>query len=141
MVGVYASFLALDLTAMRRAENITPLSVFPNTACLQQVMRLIAAQFRTLADGFTVLDLANSKPASIVEDKKKGEYFRAEDGKCIPFKQCHCRLACTLGDSVSQIVMAGGRTVHALYLLLSTLSHQQGIGRLPLDHTSKQGRN
>ena len=100
---------------MRRLENIAIVSVFPNDASLQEVLRLVASQFKQLRQPFPVLDLKNSVHESKADAKNADRYVRAEDGQLIPFKQVVCRCCYSLGDSVNQVELGGGRTVHSTF--------------------------
>lgn len=128
MVGVYACFLALDRTAMRRLENIAIVSVFPNDACLQQVLRLVAAQFQQMAQAFPVLDLANSLHESEADCKSRERYFRAEDGLLVPFKQTVCRCCYSLGDSVGQVELGGGRSLNSTFFCSRCYTNKAAVG-------------
>jgi hypothetical protein len=100
---------------MRRLENIAIVSVFPNDASLQEVLRLVASQFKQLRQPFPVLDLKNSVHESKVDAKNADRYVRAEDGQLIPFKEVVCRCSYSLGDSVNQVELGGGRTVNSTF--------------------------
>jgi hypothetical protein len=125
MVGIYCAFLDLDKRAMRRLENMVVLSVFQKHADLTEVMVLITNQLRELAKGITVMDYKNAVP---VEDAKTllnsvvvnvddvnadGNYISKK--MSVPFTKKHPRLACVLGDAVSQAVLGGGRSTHSTY--------------------------
>lgn len=100
---------------MRRLENIALITVFPNDACLQQVLHLVAAQLKKLQQGIPVLDLKNSLDESKVDAKDRERFVRASDGLHIPFKQVVCRCAYSAGDSVNQVDVGGGRSVNSTY--------------------------
>jgi hypothetical protein len=138
MVGVYACFLALDLTVMRRLENIAILTVFRKEACLQQVLRLVAQQFASLSRGISVLDLKNSIHESATDSKNKERYVRAVDGNLIPFKQEVCRCCYSLGDSVGQVDLGGGRSVNSTFFCSRCYGNKAAAGYLSTVHKFKK---
>ncbi len=138
LVGIYCCFLALDLKVMRRAENIGIVSIFSNTACLQQVTRLVAAQFVELAKGIHVLDLTQAVPESEADGKNAEKFVRASDGQLVPFKRVVCRCAYSLGDSPNQVELGGGRTVNTTFFCSRCHTNKPTVGYASTIHKFKE---
>jgi hypothetical protein len=113
MVGIYCAFLALEKKAMRRSENMSVLTVVPKQADLTEVMSLITGQLRELANGITVMDVKNATPANLINSIDAVPVIVEEKTVNIPFKQTYPRVACVLGDAVSQAVIGGCRPTHS----------------------------
>lgn len=117
MVGIYMTFLKLDLAAMRRMEHIAIISVFQKQANLQLVLHKITEQLMKLTEGLPILDA--SKQARI-DDSKITVYAvaRGRDGQLvrIPIRRVFPRVALSLGDAVLQAYMGGCRTVTSTFL-------------------------
>jgi hypothetical protein len=125
MVGVYCTFLGLDLQAFRRTENIQILSVFPKRADLASVLNIISEQMSKLAEkGVAVVDLTRGR--RVDSDSKEQAAVRSDE--CIetapgikpslrfPFMRKFPRAAYSSGDAVNQAVLGGGRAVWSTFL-------------------------
>lgn len=135
MVGIYCAFLNLDKRAMRRSENIAVLSVFPRQADLTEVTALITDQLRELASGITVLDFMNARELEAKDLKSSDAVPGVVDSKegpgtkllNVPFKKAYPRLACVLGDAVSQAVIAGCRATTSIYFCRCCFCNQGSV--------------
>ncbi len=113
MVGVYCAFLSLDKKAMRRSENMSVLTVIPKQADLTEVMSLITGQLKELAKGITVMDVRKATPAHLFNSVDAVPVIVDERKLNVPFTQSYPRVACILGDAVSQAVIGGGRPTNS----------------------------
>ncbi len=98
---------------MRRSENMSVLCVMPKQADLTEVMSLVTGQLRELAKGITVMDVKNATPAHQFHSVDAVPVIVKEKMINVPFKQSYPRVACVLGDAVSQAVIGGGRPTNS----------------------------
>jgi hypothetical protein len=122
---VYCTFLALDIEAFRRTENIQILTVFNKRADLASVLNIISKEMSVLGrEGLPVLDLKNARPRDALDLKSPvpgaGEYIETSSGiqppLRVPFKRIFPRIACSTGDAVNQAVLGSGRAVWSTFL-------------------------
>jgi hypothetical protein len=122
LVGVYCTFLRLDLTAFRRLENIQIVSIFPKRADVASVLNIVSQQMSTLGnEGVTVVDLANARPFDPDSKVPASDDFietaaGIQPAMRVPFKRVFPRVAYSLGDAVNQSVLGGGRLPWSIFL-------------------------
>jgi hypothetical protein len=89
------------------------LCVMPKQADLTEVMSLLTGQLRELAKGITVMDVKNAMPGNLINSIDAVPAIVEEKMVNIPFKQAYPRVACVLGDAVSQAVIGGCRPTNS----------------------------
>jgi hypothetical protein len=106
MVGVYCTFLALDIEAFRRTENIQILTVFNRRGDLASVLNIISKEMSALGkEGLSVLDLKNARPLDASDLKSPvasaDEYIETSSDiqppLRVPFKRIFPRIAYSTG--------------------------------------------
>ncbi len=126
VIGVYCAFLALDVTAFRRAENISIISIFPRGANLQQVLNAVSTQLVVLARGIKVLDFQRACADANVDAKEEKNFLRTSTNLRVPLKDVVPRAANSLGDAVEQAVIAGHRTLKSIFFCRCCFGNQAG---------------
>lgn len=117
MVGIYMTFLKLDLSAMRRMEHIAVISIFKRQASLELVLHKVTAQLLKLGNGLNVMD-ASKQTSSYADLKTDYVATRGREGQMvgIPIHKVNPRPAYSLGDAPLQAHLGGCRSVNSTFL-------------------------